>query len=199
MTEKKKENLGDSLPDQKVLLVFDNVYKFNDREDRYGSDRNCDEIINIFMDNFDCLILPGKSSNEGNFVLHNIYLFNIKKNYLFISVFTKKYFEGHVQDVRNTFAKSNCDLLIWIVSSHGGTDQFGPFFSDSNGERIYEYPEWIHQMAVERCPIMEKKRIIFFPTYCRNFSLNMSGVGPKNHGVTPIRLSTSEVFFLKSV
>ena len=78
MAEEKKEDLGDSLPDQKVLLAFDNVYKFKKKPDRLGSNKNRDDLIKIFQDNFDCSIMPGKDPHEGE-VKH---LFNPLKSFI---------------------------------------------------------------------------------------------------------------------
>ena len=70
--------------------------------------------------------------------------------------------------MRRKMRKTDCDLLLWIVSSHGGIDEDGPFFLDSDDEKVYQYQDWIYKMAVDDCPAMEKKRMIFFPIYCRN-------------------------------
>ena len=55
-----EEEQGEALPDQKVLLVLDVVYK-----DRLGADKNYTDLIQTFQDNFDCEILPGKKPGEG--------------------------------------------------------------------------------------------------------------------------------------
>lgn len=89
---------------------------------------------------------------------------------------------------------TDCDLLLWIVSSHGGMDQYGPYFVDSNEEKIYQYPEWINLMAVDYCPQMERKKMIFFPNYCKNFELS-NGPGPV-HPERPICLSKLNIFLL---
>ena len=52
-------------PDQKVLLVLDVVYKFNQGEDRHGADKNYYELISLFKQNYDCEILHGKRPEEG--------------------------------------------------------------------------------------------------------------------------------------
>ena len=100
---------------------------------------------------------------------------------------TKKYFAQRVQAVKEKLAKTDCDLLLWVVSSHGGLDQYGPYFVDSNQERIYQYPDWINKMAAANCAATKTKKMIFFPTYCRNFSLSF-GPPPENLE-SPIALS----------
>ncbi len=82
---------------------------------------------------------------------------------------TREKFESAVISVQRAMANeaNNFDLLFWVISSHGGTNEHGSFFWDSEGDMIYLYQDLIEHFRVDKCPAMAGKAAFYLPSFCR--------------------------------
>ncbi len=62
------------------------------------------------------------------------------------------------------------DVLIWVVSSHGGHAGAGPFFIDSAREKIYLYGDLVSKFYAENCEAMRGKAAFYIPSFCQSFT-----------------------------
>ena len=69
---------------------------------------------------------------------------------------------------RVKLAMKGFDLLIWIISSHGGEEAGrGAFFADSEGGRVYLSKDVVRWFSVDSFPDMQDKPVFYFPSFCR--------------------------------
>ena len=106
-------------------------------------------------------------------------------------------FTARVEAVDQALAQSNCNLLLWIVSAQGGTDQDGPFFLDLEGNKIHQYQDWINPMT-DGAAVLKGKRMIFFPSVCSGSADARTGVSDWGQE-PPEDLSKSLTFFRKKL
>ena len=162
----------------KALIAIVSIAKFEDQcfekvdlTARSGAEMD-ESIRDVFVSVADCKVMTYSNSISEN-----------------------NTFSSFVRQVQGQLrADDSFELLIWIVSSHGGIDKHGEFFYDYNKQRIYLKQHLIDAFSVDQCPVMESKFAVFLANYCRmpreeaeNASPQMSL--PKKEGKNSIKKS----------
>ena len=57
--EPQETKFNEYIPDQKVLLVFDQITTFKTLAERDGAEKHYEELLTFFDEHYDCEILPG--------------------------------------------------------------------------------------------------------------------------------------------
>ena len=59
---------NEHIPDQKVLLIYDQVTTFKYSEERVGANKNYEELLTTFRQHFDCEIMSSAKPSQSEWV-----------------------------------------------------------------------------------------------------------------------------------